>query len=655
MKVLKKLEKCAIPGAEFDSSARKPPPRCYLGTRVEIMSDVNEWLHQPNAEKKLLWLCGPAGVGKSAIMQSIAEEYADTQCLGATLFFSKVSGRDEPWAVWPTVAFQLAVKEKTYRAYLHSEMNANPRLLKEGLREQFRKLIVEPFGQKQVIRPSRSLLILLDGLDECRVEDPQGEIVHLIAEFIRDYPAAPLVWIIASRPEQHLKLAFERDEFQKHLWHLIVPVDSSTGCRDVERYLRSEFSGIQRGYPSALPTVLQWPKEADLCSLVAASSGLFMFATAIIRFIDDPFIGNPMSQLDLILSIIERKLPSVLQQSNPLSLLHALYFQILKLIPWSSYPVTRRILGFLLLERGYGAWRPKATSFWALCNVLGIEQNVAYGALHMLYSVLDIPDPDRAFSTSIRILHVSFLEFLEEPLFSGRFCIQEKETLGDLWQCQLRILQQVNLSVDYPLPQPANVSLAWPSLHELHNKSHRNQLWMRARVTFWDATFRAFGQGEPTGPFVEAVGRMNLYKFADGYELPETRRLPQIFDWFSSYLGGDLERAGLLMPIDVRNSSFDWIQRSMVSFKIEYHDPHPTIKEAFTDSVPSAIDELNPGLKLIRHPISDLLSDLSKHAFHIDRAIVVGSERSGRSAILVDSNHERCKIFYLIPYVRPIM
>jgi hypothetical protein len=58
---------------------------------------------------------------------------------------------------------------------------------------------------------------------------------------------------------------------------------------------------------------------------------------------------------------------------------------------------------------------------------------------------------------------------------------------------------------------------------------------MRARLTFWEATFRSFDSDDPQsfGPLVEAIGQMNLYKFVDGYELPEAKRLPKLLDWFS--------------------------------------------------------------------------------------------------------------------------
>ncbi|KAF9450239.1 hypothetical protein P691DRAFT_726348, partial [Macrolepiota fuliginosa MF-IS2] len=98
-------------GAKFDSSDRDPPPRCHPGTRTTISNKIYDWLGSPRPEKKLLWLRGLAGVGKSAIIQTVAEKLADQGRLGASLFFSRTNGRRDPRQVFPTLAYQFAVQD----------------------------------------------------------------------------------------------------------------------------------------------------------------------------------------------------------------------------------------------------------------------------------------------------------------------------------------------------------------------------------------------------------------------------------------------------------------------------------------------------------------------------------------------------------------
>lgn len=93
---MKALSKHIIEGAEYDSSLRDPPPQCHPGTRVQLGRKLNTWFHNRGREQRLLWLNGPAGVGKSAVIQTFAESLAESGSLGATLFFSKLKDRKDP-------------------------------------------------------------------------------------------------------------------------------------------------------------------------------------------------------------------------------------------------------------------------------------------------------------------------------------------------------------------------------------------------------------------------------------------------------------------------------------------------------------------------------------------------------------------------------
>ncbi|KAF9451874.1 hypothetical protein P691DRAFT_772729, partial [Macrolepiota fuliginosa MF-IS2] len=72
----------------YYSSARDPPPR-YDEARTKLINMVERLLSDPDAKERLLLLLGPAGVGKSAIAQTLAERQAKNRTLGASLFFSQ--------------------------------------------------------------------------------------------------------------------------------------------------------------------------------------------------------------------------------------------------------------------------------------------------------------------------------------------------------------------------------------------------------------------------------------------------------------------------------------------------------------------------------------------------------------------------------------
>ncbi|KAF9441892.1 hypothetical protein P691DRAFT_851175 [Macrolepiota fuliginosa MF-IS2] len=369
-------------GAEFDSSERDPPP--------------------------------PAGVGKSAIIQTLAESESRPDRVIVTLFFSALNGRNDPNRVLTTLAYQLAVQDPSYQAYVVELMSRDPRSLDKSMGEQFRKLFIEPFTQRDIGRGSTPWIIILDGLDECRPPDTrsqvetswehtQCEIIGLISTFVSEHPSAPLLWIISSCPESHLRAFFSHTDIYAAHWEVEVPIDSDEACQDMERYLRGEFENICQKYPDHIPLGSPWPCECNISMITDSAHGHFAFAATVMRFIEDPDIGDPIAQLKHIL------ICSV--EGNPLAALDVLYTSILQRINPATLSLTKRILGYFLSADGYFSplYAPLLT---VACNILNIEQNCAYSALQKLYSMLNIPQPTDAGGKSLTFHHKSFTDYL---------------------------------------------------------------------------------------------------------------------------------------------------------------------------------------------------------------------------------------------------
>ncbi|KAF9449273.1 hypothetical protein P691DRAFT_759216, partial [Macrolepiota fuliginosa MF-IS2] len=250
-----------IVGAEFDSSDHRPS--CHPETRLDITHSIRSWMHNLARKYKILWLHGPAGIGKSAILQTIAEtaSEATTSILGATLFFSRPNSRDDPKCVFITIAYRLAVRYPLYRQYIVGLLTIDPQLVEKSLAKQFETFIVQPFGVEQLLTEHHdTVLILLDGLDECNGDEAQCEIILLIGRFVLQYPTSPLIWLIASRPEPHIRDAFSEGELQRAYGQMRVLVDSDQGRRDVEKYLRDKFADIRKKHRRSIPSSLQqWP------------------------------------------------------------------------------------------------------------------------------------------------------------------------------------------------------------------------------------------------------------------------------------------------------------------------------------------------------------------------------------------------------------
>ncbi|XP_006463224.1 hypothetical protein AGABI2DRAFT_73814, partial [Agaricus bisporus var. bisporus H97] len=280
---MKELLEKTIPGAEFDSSDRDPPPRCHAGTRLAILDRCLHFIRNCGSERKMRWVFGAAGVGKSAVMQSVVESPELAVSCHASVFFS-INGRNDGTKAIITISYQFAAKCKPYRQLVEMEITRDPSLLRSSMARQFLKLIVEPFIHNPQLNCAGRILVVIDGLDECSGPRIQQELLRLISDFCIKYPSSPLVWLIASRPEAHITSFFSKAEVMSTYEKEEIPVDSDESRADVERFLRDEFKDIKNASDSLDP---KWPEERDLWKVANASCGLFAYAQTVIRYIGD--------------------------------------------------------------------------------------------------------------------------------------------------------------------------------------------------------------------------------------------------------------------------------------------------------------------------------------------------------------------------------
>ncbi|XP_006457304.1 hypothetical protein AGABI2DRAFT_212634 [Agaricus bisporus var. bisporus H97] len=415
-----------IPGAAHDSSARDPPPQCHPDTRIKINERIVAWFYDETKRELILWIYGPAGVGKSAIVQTFAEKLASAECLGASVFFSRPNGRNNSHAVFITIAYQLAVHIEPYCTFISELLAFDPELVNKSMEEQFKAFIVKPFVEKKIGAGGKTWGILLDGLDELDKRDRQGKIIQLITAFAHDYPEVPLAWVISSRPEPHITNTFEQERLMYSFKEECVPINSPEACQDVERYLRSSFKDIQQ---VKFPQIVAegWPEEIKIVKLANAASGLFAFADVAIRFIGDPDYANPTSRLDEVISTVDGCRAGSTDE-QPFAQLDALYAHILTRIPFKMWPTTQRVLGAVAAAKKLF---PALDCVMGLSVVLGLPLSKIYTAINDLYSLLFVPPLAEVYSSHFRFHHASFVDFLRDPARSKKFHTSKENALID--------------------------------------------------------------------------------------------------------------------------------------------------------------------------------------------------------------------------------
>jgi hypothetical protein len=464
--VMVELLQETIIGAAFDSSARDPPPRCHPGTRLAVLEQCVAFIVDCTSERKIRWVFGAAGVGKSAIMQTVSERTLPSVAFRVSVFFF-VNGRSDGSKAIVTLAYQLAVKCEPYRQFIKQEIAHDPSLLQKSMSVQFDKFIVEPFIYHPQLNSVGRVLIIIDGLDECDKPDTQRELLRLISDLCLAHPSSPIVWMIASRPEHHITSFFAQPRIEAAYEKEEIVVDSDEAREDVERLLRTELKTIQDEFD--LHPQAQWLSEEGFWKLASASGGLFVYAQTVVNYIGNRDIGDPTGQLKDVLDVIDtHSLTDVPREKHPMAHLDALYAQILSKVPARVEQTVRKLLLVLVGNWGW-IFNPEGRNFVVLCNWLGITSDEAYAALRHLSSVLYFPSHGKAHVEELRCFHKSFLDYISDFARSGFFPSGGDDRMRDARQlhdqCALRVLEQAPNGIDVgDLDYGINVIFAGGSL-----------------------------------------------------------------------------------------------------------------------------------------------------------------------------------------------
>ena len=115
--------------------------RCQPGTRLKIIAQIEQWLDGSD-KRAICWLSGPAGYGKSAVAQTIAERYAAKGRLLGSFFFLRGAGeRSRISRLIPTLAHQISLSVPAVKPLLEKALRDEPAMLgpSVSLMHQFQK------------------------------------------------------------------------------------------------------------------------------------------------------------------------------------------------------------------------------------------------------------------------------------------------------------------------------------------------------------------------------------------------------------------------------------------------------------------------------------------------------------------------------------
>jgi hypothetical protein len=326
-------------GAFHNSAERFDPPKCYPKTREAIIEKIEAWVKErpENGDRLVMWMYGPAGAGKSAIAQSIAE--LCEALLAASFFFSRTAaGRSDSSRLVATIVWQLILSIPEIRDTVLCSLERDPTLLTRLPATQMKCLIVDPLNavpKETLIQRPR--LIIVDGLDECLPPESQDDILKFISISLRQLNT-PIYFLIASRPHSNIRDAFVSNLFRAIIHTLPLEYDSQS-IEDIRHFIASRFKEIRCKHPY-LPRL--WPPKDDIEALVGKSSSQFIYAATVIRYIGQSSHGHE-KRLRITLNL---QPPD--NSATPFAMLDALYLQIFRSVGEDQIAKVMEILSALI-------------------------------------------------------------------------------------------------------------------------------------------------------------------------------------------------------------------------------------------------------------------------------------------------------------------
>ncbi|KAF5378729.1 hypothetical protein D9615_006881 [Tricholomella constricta] len=527
------------PGAAFDSADRFPPAKCHPGTRTEILKEIMTWidkvkpsikadqdevqgnesgnergaesggdehrvgtgdddelsndhgsLYKRDDRDRVLWLHGPAGAGKSAIAQTVAEACAERGLLAASFFFSRGRPRrDSIDHLFITIAYQLAISIPQFKPILLRILTGDLSILHKYITSQLNKLIIEPLrsdmSSSRTQPKSPPYIIIIDGLDECTGTTSQNRILDHIQDLVC-HSDLPIRFLVVSRPEYNILEAFNEAPLAQFSAKRISLYGAHKAWDDVRKYLGSEFERIYTS-PMHRPWMVNvpkpWPSTPIVDRLVEQTDGYFIYASTLIKFMDQEDL-NPVDQLCIILTR-----SSETESSGPFGELDNLYRQIL------SAQRNTRLLKIILAAIVTNVPRG------AIAGLFCLDPGQVSVVVRRLNAVLvaDVFDED-----ILKPVPASFSDFISDPARAGIFYIDPQSIWAQITRAMLDCMGRCAwTSEGSPLaakPQPSLCEAAavtpQSSLIEKEAVKPRSSLFLAARFAFRNLFHCFFQAGE---------------------------------------------------------------------------------------------------------------------------------------------------------------
>lgn len=353
---------------------------------------------------------GAAGAGKTAIGQSVAELCVARGILVASFFFFRTDPtRNTIMPVVATLVYQIIQILPSVKDHILSIVERNPLIFQQSFETQLEELLIRPLRGLRTSGLAWRLLLIIDGIDECNGLNHQIDLVSTTAKVLAAKDV-PVIVMFGSRAENHLKMAFNSPKVGINL--LRMPLDDHyLPDNDIHLFLDDGFINVKQTHPFGHLIERAWPAEIIVREIVNKSSGQFIYAAVVMKFVSLP-TAHPAQQLEIVRGLRPTG------AATPFAQLDALYRHIFSCV--QNIQQATSFLAFIILGQ--------STDIAWIALFFGLTPTDVHVALADLASVITCEEH------TLRILHASLPDFLLDRTRSGEFHVS-----ASAWGTQLAI------------------------------------------------------------------------------------------------------------------------------------------------------------------------------------------------------------------------
>ena len=374
---------------------------------MKVIAEIRQRLDSRNNQRAAVcWLNGPAGYGKSALAQTIAERYAaEGRLLGSFFFLRGAGERSRISRLIPTLAHQISRTLPGTKLLIESAIEDEPALLglTISLAHQLQRLIIDPicfntsppsYSYNNISHSVKKKIVVIDALDECGDKAQMADFIEVLLSASSGGTYLPFQILLTSRVEEHIRKKFDSSE--AHFLHRLE-LQNFNARPDIEVHFQRAFDCIYEQNWRIMQRIPKpWPSSGGLNLLLNKAGNSFAFAATLIQCVGGDRM--PHKALQKLLSVGANGLDS-------------LYEQVLSSTSWTED--FWQILGTIMILEDN-----KSISF--LSSLLSLQHEEIICELLQVQSIIKIPGDD---DEPIMLYHTSLRDFLTNKSRSKQYFI----------------------------------------------------------------------------------------------------------------------------------------------------------------------------------------------------------------------------------------